>query len=195
MFRPRSVLALGAALVATAFAAAPASADVGFSGCDNGSSSQVFAPWLDYANYFLAPDGGFENGAAGWSLNGASVVAGNESYGSGSSSLSLPQGASATSPGVCVGLEQPTFRYFVRRTGGSLTPALRVSVVMPDGSLVALGTLVGSSSWTPSAVTPIGANLLPLVLGGTNTSVAFRFTALSGSWQIDDVYVDPAGNH
>jgi hypothetical protein len=36
----------------------------------------------------------------------------------------------------------------------------------------------------------IGANLLPL-LPGSKTAVAFRFTAVSGDWQIDDVYVDP----
>ena len=195
MFRPRSLVAVVAAVAASAFAASPASADVGFSDCGSRAESQVFAPWLDYAQYFLAPDGGFENGADGWSLNGASVTGGNEPYLSGSSSLSLPQGSSATSPSVCVGLEHPTFRYFVRRAGGSLTPALGVSIVMPDGSLVALGTIVGSSSWSPSAVTVIGANMLPLVTGGYSTDVSFRFTALSGNWQIDDVYVDPGFNH
>jgi hypothetical protein len=35
-------------------------------------------------------------------------------------------------------------------------------------------------------------SLLPL-LPGSNTAVAFKFTpvGLGGSWQIDDVYVDP----
>ena len=32
--------------------------------------------------------------------------------------------------------------------------------------------------------------LSPLSQGG-RTAVAFRFTAIGGSWQIDDVYVDP----
>ena len=35
------------------------------------------------------------------------------------------------------------------------------------------------------------ANLLPLLDQGT--PVAFRFTALGGSFQIDDLYVDPWG--
>jgi hypothetical protein len=196
MFRPRPLLALGAALLATAFAAAPASADVGPSGCPDPGSSQVFAPWLDYASYFLAPDGGFENGADGWDLNGASVGSGNESYnvgGGGSSSLSLSAGDSATSPSVCVGIEHPTFRYFARRVSGGL---LRVQVVLDSGYAVTVGTLSGGpSSWSPSPLTLIGANLLPLLTGGTSTDVSFRFTAVSGSWQIDDVYVDPAGNH
>jgi hypothetical protein len=34
------------------------------------------------------------------------------------------------------------------------------------------------------------ANLLPL-LPGQQTPVRFKFTAIAGSWQIDDVYVDP----
>jgi hypothetical protein len=37
---------------------------------------------------------------------------------------------------------------------------------------------------------PIVANLLPL-LPGSKTPVSFRLTALSGSWTIDDFYVDP----
>jgi hypothetical protein len=37
---------------------------------------------------------------------------------------------------------------------------------------------------------PIVANLLPL-LPGSRTPVSFRVTATSGSWKIDDFYVDP----
>ncbi len=195
MFRPRSLVIFAAALGLSAVAASPASADLGSSDCDNPVSSQVFAPWYDPSYYFLAPDGGFENGADGWALDGASVVPGNHSYGPGSSSLSLPGGASATSPAVCVGIEHPTFRFFVRRDGGSaLSAVLRVEVVMADGSIDTLGVIGGTSSWDPSPITVIGANLLPLVTGGSSTDVSFRFTSLSGSWQIDDVYVDPRGN-
>jgi hypothetical protein len=191
-FRPLAALCAAAAVFALP---ATASADVGYSDCDSPSSSPVFAPWLDYANYFLAPDGGFENGADGWALGGASVAAGNQSYGSGSSSLSLGSGDSATSPSVCVGLEHPTFRYFVRRTGGSPLSSLTAKVVLDNGTTVPVGVVTaGSSSWQPSPLTLIGANLLPLVTGGTSTDVRFRFTANSGTWQVDDVYVDPSGS-
>jgi hypothetical protein len=191
--RSRSLLALGVAFVATAFAAAPASAQVGASGCDNPESSQVFAQWLDYTNYFLAPDGGFENGGAGWSLDGASVGAGNQSYGSGESSLTVGGGDSATSPEVCVGLEHPTFRFFVRRSSGAVA-ALRVSVVLPNGVAVPVGVTSASASWQPSSVMLVGANLLPLVTGDSSTQVRFRFSAVAGTYQVDDVYVDPRGN-
>jgi hypothetical protein len=37
---------------------------------------------------------------------------------------------------------------------------------------------------------PIGVNLLPL-FPGEKTPVAFRLTAVSGDFQIDDTFVDP----
>src|ERR1700704_280721 len=49
--------------------------------CSYTGATQVFSRWGDQRNYVLAPDGGFEAGAAGWSLSrGATVGGGNESY-------------------------------------------------------------------------------------------------------------------
>ena len=186
----RRFAVLFSALFALAVSAAPASAGV-LTDCNNPDSAQAFAPFADPAYYFLAPDGGFENGAAGWSLSGASVVDGNESFdlsGGGEHSLGLSAGDSALSPTVCVGLEHPTFRYVARKTSGGLLASLRVSAVFPGGLSVPVGTVTGSSAWSPSPVTLIGANLVA-------DTVAFRFTAVSGSWQVDDVYVDPRGSH
>jgi hypothetical protein len=183
MLRLRALVLLCAA--AFAVSAAPASADIGLSGCDNPAVSQPFAPWLDYTDYFLAPDGSFDNGASGWALNGASASNG---------VLSLGSGASATSPEVCVGLEHPTFRFFVRRTGGSPLASLSVKAVV-GGVTIPLGAVGGVSSMQPSPVMLIGANLAPLLTGGTSTQVAFRFEPNAGTWQVDDVYVDPRGSH
>ena len=47
---------------------------------------------------------------------------------------------------------------------------------------------LGGSAWHPTVAMPFLANLLTL---GDRTNVRFRFTPLLGSWQIDDVYVDP----
>lgn len=182
-------LATAIATLALAVTATPASAAV-LTDCDSPASSPAFAQFYDNADYFLAPDGGFENGADGWSLNGAAVTAGNESFnlsGAGDSSLGLPAGSSATSPSVCVGLEHPTFRYVFRKTSGGPLAALRVSAVLPGGVSLPVGTVTGSSSWTPSPVTLIAANLVA-------DSVSFRFAPVSGSWQVDDVYVDPRGS-
>jgi hypothetical protein len=180
--RPLAALCAAAALLVVP---ASASADIGLSDCDNPASSQPFAPWLDYTNYFLAPDGSFDDGGSGWALDGASA----------NGTLSLGSGDSATSPSVCVGLEHPTFRFFVRRTGGSALSSMTVRVVLDDGSSLPVGVIGGSSSWQPSPIMLVAANLLPLISTGTSTDVAFRFTANSGSWQVDDVYVDPRGSH
>ena len=193
--RSRLFAAAAAAAMVSAIGAAPASAGL-MSDCDTPDSSKVFMPWLDTTEYFLAPDGGFENGAAGWSLRGASVGDGNESYalsGAGSKSLHLGVGDAATSPEVCVGLEHPTFRFVARKSGGLLA-TMAVSVVTRDGLVLPLGEMAGTSSWQPSPIMLVGANLLPTVAGGDSAQVRFRFTPLTGSWQVDDLYVDPRGS-
>jgi hypothetical protein len=205
--RKRTRAGLAIALVAAGFAAlstAPmaqagllvASAD----GCPTASLEKPFTRWLDVNDYFLAPNGGFENGASHWSLDGASVVGGNEPYyvhGAGESkSLSIPSGASATSDTACVGLNEPTARLFVKSSSASLLSRLNVEVLYEDAfgntRSAPIGSVpaVGATSWTPSLPMVIGVNLLALV--GDQTPVEFRFTAQgSANWQIDDVYVDP----
>lgn len=196
MFRRTRTLAVAAAAVAvSAFGAAPASAVVALSGCDTPASAPVFAPWGDTTSYFLAPDGGFENGAAGWVLDGASVVDGNESFnlsGPGASSLRLDSGDSATSPAVCVGIEHPTFRFVAKKR--QVRPAsVVVSVVTERGLELPVGLAAAGSSWNPSPVMLVVANLLPSLTGTSSTDVRFRFTGLTGSVQIDDVFIDPRG--
>jgi hypothetical protein len=162
-------------------------------GCPERPLDRTFAPWLDPAWYTQAPDGGFESGASGWTLErGAAVVEGNEPYfvgGSGdAASLALPPGGSATTAPMCIGVEHPTLRFFARNTGDP-TSLLRVSVVRGDLS-VPVGVVTARSRWAPTPVVPVVVNLLSL-LG--EQQVAFRFTAVDGrgEWTIDDVYVDP----
>ncbi len=101
------VLGLVGGTMAMAMGAEPASAGLGLA-CPSATSTP-FAGWKDYANYVFAPDGGFESGASGWALSGgARAVSGNESFYVHSkldkASLSLPSGASATSPPMCISL-------------------------------------------------------------------------------------------
>ena len=190
-----SVAAL--AMVAPAAAAGPLVASA--PDCDDQELSQPFLPWIDPMQYTLAGDGGFERKAARWTLaGGAEVGRGNESYyvtaPSDSRSLRLPAGSSATSPTICVGLEHPTVRLFARETSG-VVATMAVEVLFEDASgavhSLAIGDVVGTESWQPTAAMPIGANLLPL-LPGDYTPVAFRFTPVTGDWLIDDLYVDPS---
>ena len=167
--------------------------------CEDQTFEQPFLPWADVANYVLAPNGTFEQGAARWTLSGgASPVGGNETYyvhaAGEATSLAMPSDSVATSNAMCVGIEHPTLRLFARSTGSALS-SLDVEVLFEDaaGSVhsLTIGRLSAGSSWKPTVVMPIVANLLPL-LPGERTAVAFRFSAHGGgTWQIDDVYVDP----
>jgi hypothetical protein len=191
--------AVAAAVLAGVLApAGRANADVLDPDCA-GSPAQVFLPWLDPDSYVLAPDGGFEQSAAGWRLSGgAAVVAGNEPWSvlGGSHSLSLPAGSSATSPAMCVGLLYPTVRTFATRTGGLLNlSTLRVDILY-DGAngevqTATLGLILGGGSWQPTLPVVALGNLLATV-SDANSAVALRFTPVgSANWKIDDVYVDP----
>ena len=186
---------------------AAASADglnLGLDGCPAQKIEHPFARWLDNSNYVLAPGGTFEGAMDGWKLTGgAKVVAGSESFGAHGAgeknALSLPSGSSATTPQVCVGVLDPTMRYFAANDGGLLS-LMSVSILFypPGGGVITLplGVNVGGKAWAPSLPTLVTANLLGVLNGGKAT-VAFRFTpiGLGAKWRIDDIYVDPMARH
>ena len=143
----------------------------------------------------------FETSAAGWTLKGkANVVAGNEPWkvgGAGhSNSLVLPAGSSAISPVACVGLGEPTLRFFAKRNKAPLlgisTLAVSVYVKTSLGITVPVpvGVVLGNGQWKPTA---------PMLIVASRSRaprrqappVQFQFTPILGEWQIDDVYVDP----
>jgi hypothetical protein len=166
--------------------------------CDDQTLSRPFLPWLDLSSYYLAGDGSFVQGGRGWELaGGAHAVATGEPYdvaGDGSQgALSLGSAGSATSPSTCVGILHPTARFFVRNTG-NLLGHLRVDVRFEDATgavrQLTIAQLLGGARWSPTLPLPIVASLLPL-LPGERTPIQLRFTAVGGSWDVDDVYVDP----
>ena len=184
-------VALTAGLVALAFTAAPASAGLGLACPD--ATSKPFTPWSDYANYAFSPNGGFESGSTGWSLSGGKVAPGNEQFyihGSADKySLSLPAGASATSPGMCISLFSGKMRFVARGDSGA---KVKVQVVYRGLLSSVLGILDGGTysvgnSWKPSPEISMLGGVLPLL----TSSVSFRFTAVGGNVSIDDVYLDP----
>src|SRR3954453_2986052 len=133
---PKAVGALAAIAALGAVAAPTAGAKVSNQSCGNPAGSKVFSQFGDQKNYFLAPDGGLENGGDGWGLNdGATVVHGNESFNlngaADAKSLSLPFGSSATSPSVCVTRKHPQFRFVARH---SALPAPEPGGQEPGGS-------------------------------------------------------------
>ncbi|MGN6869128.1 MAG: hypothetical protein ACTHMY_12080 [Solirubrobacteraceae bacterium] len=160
---------------------------VGLNTCSLPTLSQPFAPWLDYAQYELAPGGDFESST--WSLaGGANLVAGSEPYAVtgtlGSSSLSLPAGSSAQSPTTCVDATHPSVRFFIAGTG-----SVEVSLVA-GGSVVPAGVAAAGGQWAPTPVMLTTSAVLGASSGGT-AEVSIAFTGLSGNPRVDDVFVDP----
>src|SRR5438094_6278994 len=80
----RFALATIVAVAVVALSAPVANADLLGSLIGNNcptTGNQVFAPWNDFRSYYLAPNGGLENGSNGWSLSGgAYVVSGNQPF-------------------------------------------------------------------------------------------------------------------
>lgn len=199
VLRPRGLRAgLTALLSAVAVFAVPAAANAA---CQSTPTTKAFQAFGDPNDYSLVPNGGFEFGSAGWSLNRASVVAGNESWSVRGAndwrSLAIDSGGVAVSPTVCVDLSRPTVRFFARRTSGNWG-VLNVRVRWQDDSGRTNETTVSSldlgTSWNPAPALNI-ARLLPLWNEDQDVSVQFVFDPenYGGSWAIDDVYVDPYG--
>jgi hypothetical protein len=197
----RVTLAAITAVAMTGAIAAPANAGIltaSATDCGDESLSQPFAQFGDNSQYKLVQGGSFEGSLADYTLiGGAKVVSGNEPWKVGGSnhgkSLVLPAGSSVITPPACVGLAEPTLRFFAKKNSGLLsTLAVSVYVKTSLGLVVPVpvGVVLGNGQWKASPKMLIVANLLPL-LPGDRTPVAFQFTPLLGSWQIDDVYVDP----
>jgi hypothetical protein len=186
------------ALTLTGLAAAPVKAAVISGGaCDDATLSQPFLSWGDGNSYKLVSGGDFEGSSAGWTLTGgASRTAGSEPYGVtgsvGAQSLSLSPGSSAQSPWTCVNAAYPTFRFFGRNDGLLSTVLVQVIYKNPILGLVPLpvGVVALSGSWQPTLPMLTGSVVGGLLSGGT-AQIALRFTALTGSSQVDDVFVDP----
>jgi hypothetical protein len=200
-FIRRVGLAAVAATVAAMAFASSASAGIltaSAKDCGDESLSQPFAGFGDSHQYKVVPGGSFEGALTDWTLiGGAKVVAGNEPWKVGGSghgkSLVLPAGSSVVTAPTCVGIAEPTLRFFAKKNSGLLsTLAVSVYVKTSLGLVVPVpvGVVLGNGQWKATPQMLIVANLLPL-LPGDRTPVAFQFTPVLGSWQIDDVYVDP----
>jgi hypothetical protein len=202
-----TVCAVGAAtLTATA---SPASASL-LGGCRARTTSSPFAAWGDPSSYFLMSGGSFESGAGRWKLSSSSssssssVVDDNEGYfvngQDDTQSLSVPGGAQATSPSICVDMGENTVRFFVKSSvgaGSSLHVDAYVAnpltgLVLSTGVDIDGADAAGTWSATDQVVIP---NLLGGVLGTQRLTLVFTPTGAPATWNIDDVYVDPFKSH
>ena len=183
-----SICAVLTVFGAAALPVSAAQADViNLSACSLAPTSQPFAPWLDPAWYELAPGGDFETSA--WTLTGgAQRVTGSDPFAAtgslGSWSVSLPAGASAQSPPLCVDAAYPTIRLFTSGIG-----TVAVSVVY-GGLTLPAGVAVVTGGWSPTLPMLTSSALVAAASDGS-AQVSVRITALAGDVRVDDVFVDP----
>ena len=185
-------------IASIAIIAAPVDARMSEGDCPTGAVSHPFAPWSDFADYTLAPDGDMEAGGDSWTLsNGAAMIDGNEPFYVGSpsdrASLRLPAASSAESAPMCIGREHPTLRLFAKRDRGSPAGFLLVEARFTDAfgtsGTVTIAAVTNAGAWAPTMPLPTVVNTLGLA---EPLQVSFRFTPQgTGGWAIDDFYVDP----
>ncbi len=113
--------------------------------------------------------------------------------GPGTHALQLGRGASALSSPLPVSLVDPWIRFFAHSVGAN--GQLHVQVIFRGilGNLTGLlnvGNLSpsGYTSWQP---TQRVSSALALPLLTTSAQVLLTSQATSGSWQVDDLYLDP----
>jgi hypothetical protein len=190
------------AIVCVPVASAQATGLINTDPCDNAQLTQPFTHWGDLNYYKLVPGGDFEGSLSGWTLShGAAKVSGSEPFGVtgsvGKYSLYLPAGASAQSPYTCVDWAYPTARFFAKNNG--LLSTVLVSVVYKLPLLgpvtIPVDPVALNTSWGPSLLPALTAAEVPstvnALLGLGTPQVALKFTALTGSSEIDDVFLDP----
>jgi hypothetical protein len=160
--------------------------------------STPFSQWGDNNAYFLVPGGSFEGtpDQVGWSLSGATLSAGNEPFlvngPTDGQLLTIDGGGSATSPYFCVDNTMGSLRFFAQQVTAGSDLQVEALVQTPGGGTTVPVTDLADgsmSSWAPTQVIN-GSGTLP---SGASVMVALRFTApaSAGSWQVDDLYVDP----
>jgi len=205
------VAAVAAVAVVAAIGAGTASAHGNNSpgkytqGCPTFPTVEPFVPWADSGDYFLGPAADFEGSLTGWTVKGgAKIVSGNESYyvnaATDSHSLSLPKGSSATTPSICVTLDTPDIRLFVKNTSSTSSATLQVNMTYtsdqgrPSTVTVAKIAVAKNASWAPTIPVLFLANIQSILSNNGQTWVTFNFSS-NGSLLVDDFYVDPFKHH
>ncbi len=187
----------------SARAAEPKTTSATRASCADPKIEHPFAQFRDLRDYVLAPGGSFDHAAtSGWTLEGGATIKDVDDPlgigdGSDPGSLSLPPGASATSPFMCVDLSYPTMR-FVLAQNDMKDSDLDVSFLYPETengkaewhrSRSVKGRM--KDGWQPTddvKLNPGQAGKLP---GGRPVAIRLTSHADHGSWDVDDVYVDP----
>jgi hypothetical protein len=197
----RLTIATSGALVALALGAAltPAMASADTSQCTTPPLSQPFTALRDYNWYTLAPGQAVDDFVGnGWTLSGgAGLPSTTLADGRKGQVLNLPSGSEAVSPIMCVGVDYPTARTYVRNVVGAEGVQFYVSYQNANGSWTRpqdTGQFHGGSGagWGVS-------NRINLDPPKTSGWELVRFTLVpsgkSSDFQVSNFYVDPRMRH
>jgi hypothetical protein len=165
--------------------------------CTTRTLSRPFTGWGDSNDYFPVTSGTFESSTTGWSIgSGVSRVAENEPWrvaGSGSYSVRIPGGVSASTPVMCLTSAEDSTRFFYKSPGGGAN--LLVSIKATNtitNSVAVLAFTITTGTLTGWQVSPrISLPDVRGVQGFENVQITLTPQG-SAAWQIDDVFVDPS---
>ena len=167
--------------------------------CGYGAPAPYFSAWGDSATYALAPQGDLAT-TDDWTLNKqATVVSGGDPFTGAAYSLQLTKDAQAATPAMCVNLDNPTIRFFVRDVGGNGKANLKVDVLYEDfdGHVkhLTVARLKAGPDWAPSLAVPMYMNMLAAATPNNLTAVAFQFKTeglqKDETVSVSSLYVDP----
>jgi len=158
--------------------------------CSLWGTETPFARFGDYATYGLLRSGDLEGRGYEWAMSNAGRVAGNDTLNirGGYSSLQINPSGSARSSAHCVDDAHPYFRFSARGTTGYLA----VSVYdVSTGMEEYVGNMYPTRNpvWQLSPLMKAGLALAAYYNGSKQAT--FNFYAIGGTWQIDNVYLDP----
>ncbi len=162
--------------------------------CAGQAFSQPFEALHDDGYYTLVEGSEFDESAEGWQLTGGAQIVADGPVGSSGHSLDLPAGAEAISPSVCVTLQYPTARVWVRNVvgGGGLAVSLAYAGTKTEEQPQNVGQVHGQGNdWT--LATPF--NLQPQIAGPLeavrHVRIHFTATGQGNDYRIFGLYVDP----
>ena len=170
-------------------------ADTALAGpCEARSTSAAFAPWGDNNQYFLANGGTFESGATPWTTWGfARSSLGQNPFGiagSGSRSMRLPAWSGAQSPAICVFQNEESLRFAYKAPFAGATLQVDIEVSGPQG-YAATTTYVTAPTWRWDVTPIIDMPSLRDANGQQWITITLTPLDMVGTWQVDDMMIDP----
>ena len=174
--------------------AAPVKVSEELAVCPGQTFAQQFGAFGDSNFYTLVEGSEFNGGQEGWELsNGAALVEGTRPDGGSGGVLDLPSGAIAVSPPVCVTLQYPTARTWVKTVqgGGGVTVAVYYAGAKSTGKTVGQLASKTANSWELSSPFDVRPEMTGKQEGVREVRFVYANTTKDSDFQISGLYVDP----